>query len=71
MLVPNTAIVRSTEREYVVTVTGGKVTLVDIKEGLASHDSTEVFGKMKPGDKIVLHPLGRDKTRRQYSINKK
>ena len=56
MLVPNTAIVRSTEREYVVTVAGGKATLVDIKEGIASHDSTEVFGKMKPGDKIVLHP---------------
>lgn len=55
MLVPNTAIVRSTEREYIVTVAGNKATLVDIKEGLASHDSTEVFGKMKPGDKIVLH----------------
>jgi len=55
LLVPNTAIVRSTEKEYVVAVRGGKATLVDIKEGLASNDSTEVFGDLKPNDKILLH----------------
>jgi RND family efflux transporter MFP subunit len=55
LLVPNTAIVRSTEREYVVTVRDGKANLVDIKEGLASSDSTEVFGNLKADDKIVLH----------------
>lgn len=53
LLVPNTAIVRSTEREYVVSVVNGKAHLVDIKEGLASNDSTEVFGNLKPGDRIV------------------
>ncbi len=55
LLVPNTAIVRSTERKYVVTVVNGKANLVDIKEGLASNDSTEVFGNLKPNDHIVIH----------------
>ncbi|WP_183565903.1 efflux RND transporter periplasmic adaptor subunit [Mucilaginibacter sp. SP1R1] len=56
LLVPNNAIVRSTEREYIVTVKNGKAALVDIKEGLARHDSTEVFGNLKAGDLIVNHP---------------
>jgi len=54
LLVPNNAIVRSTEREYVVAVRDGKADLIDVKEGLTSHDSTEVFGNLKPNDKIVL-----------------
>ncbi|MBD1395054.1 efflux RND transporter periplasmic adaptor subunit [Mucilaginibacter glaciei] len=53
LLVPNTAIVRSTEREYVITVRNGKAKLVDIKEGLAGKDSTEVFGALVPSDGIV------------------
>jgi len=53
LLVPNNAIVRSTEREYVVKVNNGKANLVDVKEGLASHDSTEVFGNLKEGDNII------------------
>ncbi|RFZ83065.1 efflux RND transporter periplasmic adaptor subunit [Mucilaginibacter terrenus] len=53
LLVPNTAIVRSTEREYVITVRDGKAKLVDIKEGLAGKDSTEVFGALVPSDRIV------------------
>jgi membrane fusion protein, multidrug efflux system len=53
LLVPNTAIVRSTEREYIVLVKDSKAALVDIKEGLASHDSTEVFGNLKAGDHIL------------------
>lgn len=54
LLVPSKAIVRSTEREYVVSVHNGKAVLVDVKEGLSTHDSTEVFGKLKANDKIVL-----------------
>jgi membrane fusion protein (multidrug efflux system) len=56
LLVPNTAIVRSTEREYVIAARNGKANLVDIKEGLVNNDSTEVFGKLKAGDNIILHP---------------
>jgi membrane fusion protein, multidrug efflux system len=55
LLVPNSAIVRSTEKEYVVAVRNGKASLVDIKEGLASNDSTEVFGDLKSNDKVLLH----------------
>ncbi|QEM06464.1 efflux RND transporter periplasmic adaptor subunit [Mucilaginibacter rubeus] len=55
LLVPNNAIVRSTEREYIVTVKSGKAVLIDIKEGLARNDSTEVFGNLKAGEKIVNH----------------
>ena len=56
LLVPNTAIVRSTEHEYVVAVKGSKASLVDVKEGLTGKDSTEVFGALRPTEKIILHP---------------
>lgn len=56
LLVPNTAIVRSTEREYVVSVKNNKADLVDIKEGLTTHDSTEVFGNLASGDHILITP---------------
>ncbi|WP_426667274.1 efflux RND transporter periplasmic adaptor subunit [Mucilaginibacter sp. McL0603] len=55
LLVPNSAIVRSTEKEYVIAVRNGKANLVNIKEGLTSNDSTEVFGDLKSNDKILLH----------------
>lgn len=55
LLVPNNAIVRSTEHEYVIGVKDGKANLVDIKEGLVSNDSTEVFGALSANDKILLH----------------
>ncbi len=54
LLVPNKAIVRSTEREYVVVVKGDRAKLIDIKEGLAGKDSTEVIGALSATDQIVL-----------------
>ena len=54
LLVPNKAIVRSTEHEYVVKDSAGKAELVNIKEGLASNDSTEVFGNLKANDKVLV-----------------
>jgi RND family efflux transporter MFP subunit len=56
LLVPNSAIVRSTEREYVIAVRDGKAVLIDIKEGLAGTDATEVFGSLKADDQIVANP---------------
>ena len=53
LLVPNAAIVRSTEKKYVVKVSGGKTQLVDIKEGMKGNDLTEVFGELKAGDEII------------------
>jgi len=54
LLVPNSAIVRSTEHEYVVKDSSGIAELVNIKEGLVSNNETEVFGNLKSDDKIVL-----------------
>jgi membrane fusion protein (multidrug efflux system) len=67
LLVPNNAIIRSTEHEYVINVDNGKANLINIKEGLASNDSTEVFGNLKASDKIVLH--GNDEIKQGDSIN--
>ena len=55
LLIPNNAIVRSTERQYVITVKDKKAQFVDIKEGLKAKDSTEVFGALAGGDQILLH----------------
>lgn len=53
LLVPNTAIIRTTERKYVVAVRDGKAKLIDIKEGMAGRDSTEIFGALSSKDRIV------------------
>jgi membrane fusion protein (multidrug efflux system) len=53
--VPNNAIIRSTEHEYVIAVRDGKAVIVDVKEGLVGTDQTEVFGDLKAGDRILLH----------------
>jgi len=55
LLVPNSAIVRSTEREYVIAVNDGKTNYINVKEGLTSHDSTEVFGNLTPGNSIITN----------------
>ena len=55
LLIPNNAIVRSTERQYIITVKDGRAQFVDIKEGLKAKDSTEVFGNLAGGDEILLH----------------
>lgn len=55
LLVPNSAIVRSTEQQYVVAVRDGKADLVNVKLGLTTHDSTEVFGNLKADEKVLLN----------------
>lgn len=54
LLVPNNAIVKSTEREFVARVKNGRTELINVKEGLSSHDSTEVFGNLQNRDSIIL-----------------
>ncbi len=55
LLVPNHAIVRSTERQYVIKNLDGKASFVDVKEVIAANDSTEVFGNLQARDTLVLH----------------
>jgi len=55
ILVPNSAIVRSTESKYIIKKVKGKALWIPIQEGLVTKDSSEVFGDLKPGDPIVLN----------------
>lgn len=55
MLVPGHAVVRSTERQFIIKVVDGKAHLVDVKEGLKTNDLTEIFGDVQKDDEIVLH----------------
>jgi membrane fusion protein, multidrug efflux system len=55
LLVPNNAIVRSTEKHYVIAVKDGRTVFADIKEGLTTDNFTEIFGDIKQGDEIILH----------------
>lgn len=54
-IVPKSAIVTSTERKYVITVNDNKTKWVDVTEGNSRNDSTEVFGQLNTGAKIVAN----------------
>lgn len=54
-VVPNTAIVTTTERKYIVAVKGRKTKWIDITQGNQSSDSTEVFGTIDVGDRIITN----------------
>lgn len=55
LVVPSSAVIRSTEHMYVITDQQGKAHLEDVKEGMKSGDSTEVFGHLPEGTKVLLH----------------
>jgi membrane fusion protein, multidrug efflux system len=52
-IVPKTAVVVSTEKVFVIRVSGNKAQWVDVKKGFQSEGSMEVYGDLKPGDKLV------------------
>ncbi len=54
--VPTSAIVHSTKGIYVVTLNNGKTKFINVQEGINSHDSTEIFGQIEEGLKILAHP---------------
>ncbi|MBY0507410.1 MAG: efflux RND transporter periplasmic adaptor subunit [Bryobacteraceae bacterium] len=53
LLVPPTAIVTTTERSFVIRITGGKATYVNVKRGAASGELVEVQGALAVDDVIV------------------
>ncbi|WP_186774365.1 efflux RND transporter periplasmic adaptor subunit [Chitinophaga pinensis] len=55
MVVPASAVVTSTEKKYVVVVREGQTRWIDVQEGNRHSDSTEVFGSLLPGEKVILH----------------
>jgi RND family efflux transporter MFP subunit len=53
-VVPKTAVATSTEKVFVIKVVNNKAVWVDVKKGLTSGDSVEIFGgDLKPEDKLV------------------
>lgn len=56
LTVPATAVVASTERQYVIRVDdAGNAEFVDVRTGQKSSNLTEVFGNLRKGDKIVVN----------------
>lgn len=55
LTVPKTAIVTSTERQYVIRVENGKTQFVPVRKGNVAGEMTEVFGQLKPDDRIITN----------------
>lgn len=53
VLVPATAVATTTERSFVVRVTGGKAEWVTVKKGATRGDQVEVLGPLAAGDTIL------------------
>jgi membrane fusion protein (multidrug efflux system) len=56
LFVPQSAVARAAEQSYVLRVHNGRTEQVDIKTGAAMGDFTEIFGNLKAGDEVVVHP---------------
>ena len=53
--VPKSAVVTSTERKYVLVVSGGSAHMVDVTTGNESSKNIEVLGNLKVGDEIIVN----------------
>jgi hypothetical protein len=51
--VPRTAVVRTSERQFVVRVRNGVAEWVDVRRGELKGDLIEVFGELRKGDEVV------------------
>ena len=54
-VVPNTAIVTTTEKKYVVVADNNKARYITVSEGNRFNDSTEIYGSLKNGDVIITN----------------
>lgn len=55
LAVPSSAVITSTERQYVIKVEDGRARFVDIRRGQKSNELTEVFGNLRPQDQIIIN----------------
>ncbi|RYC72112.1 efflux RND transporter periplasmic adaptor subunit [Spirosoma sordidisoli] len=55
LAVPTSAVIASTERQYVIKVEDGRARHVPIRRGQKSGDMTEIFGDLTPNDKIIIN----------------
>jgi membrane fusion protein, multidrug efflux system len=53
LFVPRTAVVRTSERQFVVRVRGGVAEWVDVRRGELNGDVIEVFGDLRAGDDVI------------------
>jgi membrane fusion protein, multidrug efflux system len=53
LFVPQTSVVTTTERTFVIRDQGGQAEWVDVKKGVTEGDLVEVIGNLKPGDMLV------------------
>jgi len=52
-IVPKTAVVTSTEKVFVIRVNNNRAEWVDVKKGFQAGGNMEIYGELKPGDKLV------------------
>jgi membrane fusion protein, multidrug efflux system len=53
LFVPNTSVVTTTERTFVIRDQNGQAEWVDVKKGVIEGDLVEVLGNLKAGDKVL------------------
>jgi hypothetical protein len=53
LFVPRTALVRTSERQFVVRVRNGVAEWVDVRRGEPNGDVIEVFGDLREGDAVI------------------
>jgi multidrug efflux pump subunit AcrA (membrane-fusion protein) len=53
LFVPRTAVVRTSERQFVVRVRNGVAEWVDVRRGELNGDVIEIFGDLREGDIVV------------------
>ncbi len=53
LLAPQTAVVTTSERMFVIRVANGKAEWVDVRKGPPVGDNVEIFGPLSPGDMII------------------
>jgi RND family efflux transporter MFP subunit len=67
LFVPRTAVVRTSERQFVVRVRNGVAEWVDVRRGELNGDVIEVFGDLREGDIVIKR--GNDEIRPGTKIN--
>ena len=67
LLVPPTSIVTTSERTFVIRVSGGAAEWVDVKKGPTQGDLVEIVGPLKDGDTVLRR--GSDEIRQGTHVN--
>jgi membrane fusion protein (multidrug efflux system) len=67
LVVPTTAVVRTSERQFVIRIRNGVADWVDVKRGETSGGVIEVFGDLREGDVVVRR--GNDEIRQGSKVN--